>query len=98
MLLSTPGSRRHMVYHMVVARREVLVQLDDDLVEKLDEMARRVEVSRSELLRRGALSVLQADEWARADERLVDGYTKNPPDPELLAASERLAAETLPEW
>ena len=92
------GCRRHMVYHMVVARREVLVQLDDDLVEKLDEMARRVEVSRSELLRRGALTVLQADEWAQADERLVDGYNKIPPDPELLAESERLAAETLPEW
>jgi metal-responsive CopG/Arc/MetJ family transcriptional regulator len=87
-----------MVYHMVVARREVLVQLDDDLVERLDEMARRVEVSRSELLRRGAMTVLQADAWARADERLVDGYTRLPPNPGLLAASERLAAETLPEW
>jgi metal-responsive CopG/Arc/MetJ family transcriptional regulator len=81
-----------------VARREVLVHLDDDLVEKLDEMAKRVEVSRSELLRRGALAVLQVDEWARADERLVDGYTKFPPDQGLLSASERLAAETLPEW
>jgi metal-responsive CopG/Arc/MetJ family transcriptional regulator len=87
-----------MVYHMVMARREVLVQLDDDLVERLDELAKRAGVSRSELLRRGALAVLQADEWARADERLVEGYTKHPPDPALLAASEQLAAETLPEW
>ena len=87
-----------LTYGSVVARREVLVQLDDDLVEKLDEMARRVEVSRSELLRRGALTVLRADEWARADERLVDGYTNYPPDSALLDTSERLAAETLPEW
>ncbi len=76
-----------MVYHMVMARREVLVQLDDEMVEKLDEMARRVKVSRSELLRRGALAVLQADEWAQADERLVEGYTRHPPDPVLAEAS-----------
>jgi len=83
---------------MVMARREVLVQLDDELVERLDQLARRSEVSRSELLRRGALAVLEADEWARADERLVAGYTRYPPDPALLDASKRLGAETAPEW
>lgn len=87
-----------MVYHMVMPRREVLVQLDDDLVEKLDELAGRTEVSRSELLRRGALAVLEADERARADDRLVEGYSKHPPDAALLEASRRLAAETAPEW
>ncbi len=87
-----------MVYHMVMARREVLVQLDDELVARLDKLAKRAEVSRSELLRRGALAILQADEWAQADKRLVEGYTKHPPDPVLLEASERLAAETAPEW
>lgn len=87
-----------MVYHMVMPRREVLVQLDDDLVEKLDELAGRTGVSRSELLRRGALAVLEADEWARADDRLVEGYSKQPPDATLLEASRRLAAETAVEW
>ncbi len=87
-----------MFYHMVMARREVLVQLDDDLVAKLDKLAKRAEVSRSELLRRAALAVLQADEWAQADKRLVEGYTKYPPDAALLEASRRLAAETAPEW
>ncbi len=87
-----------MVYHMVMARREVLVQLDDALVAKLDEVAKRTEVSRSELLRRGALAVLEADEWARDDKRLITGYAKHPPDPALLEASRRLAAETAPEW
>jgi drug/metabolite transporter (DMT)-like permease len=90
--------RDHMVYHMVVARREVLVQLDDDLVERLDKLAARDSVSRSELLRQGALAVLRADEWAMADEQLIEAYTKHPPDPLLLAASERMAAETAPEW
>ena len=88
----------HMLYHMVMARREVLVQLDDDLVARLDEVAKRTDVSRSELLRRGALAVLDADEWALADERLIEAYTKQPPDAALLEASRRLAAETTPEW
>jgi metal-responsive CopG/Arc/MetJ family transcriptional regulator len=83
---------------MVMARREVLVQLDDELVERLDAIATRTAVSRSELLRRAALAVIEADEWAQADERLVEGYTKYPPDPLLLETSRRLAAETAPEW
>lgn len=87
-----------MLYHMVMARREVLVQLDDTLVERLDEVARRASVSRSELLRRAARAVIDADEWAQADRRLVEGYTKYPPDPLLLETSRRLAAETAPEW
>lgn len=87
-----------MVYHMVMPRREVLVQLDDDLVEKLDEIAERTKVSRSELLRRAAQAVIEADKWAEADKRLVEGYTKYPPDPVLLETSRRLAAETAPEW
>lgn len=87
-----------MVYHMVMTRREVLVQLDDDLVARLDELAQRTEVSRSELIRRGAMAVLEAHEWARADQRLVEAYTKQPPDAALLEASRRLAAETVPEW
>lgn len=87
-----------MLYHMVMARREVLVQLDDELVARLDEIAARSSVSRSELVRRGALAVIEADEWAQADERLVEGYTKYPPDPLLVETSRRLAAETAPEW
>lgn len=87
-----------MLYHMVMPRREVLVQLDDDLVARLDEIAQRSSVSRSELLRRGALSVIEADKWAQADRRLIEGYTNYPPDPLLLETSRRLAAETVPEW
>jgi metal-responsive CopG/Arc/MetJ family transcriptional regulator len=87
-----------MIYHMVMPRREVLVQLDDKLVEKLDEIAQRSQASRSELLRRAAQALIDADDWAQADKRLIAGYTKYPPDPLLLQASERLAAETAPEW
>lgn len=87
-----------MLYHMVMPRREVLVQLDDELVERLDEIAGRTSVSRSELLRRAALALIEADRLAQADQRLIEGYTKSPPDPALLETSQRLAAETAPEW
>ena len=39
-------------------RREVLVQLEDDLVERLDRLAEQEGTSRSDLLRRGATAVL----------------------------------------
>ena len=76
----------------------MLVQLDDDLVGKLDEIAKRTRVSRSALLRRAAEAVIEADERAQADRRLVEGYTTYPPDPLLLETSRRLAAETAPGW
>lgn len=87
-----------MLYHMVMARREVLVQLEDELVARLDEVAGRLEVSRSELLRRGAAAILEADELTQADIRLVDAYKKNPPDAALAESARRLAAEISPEW
>lgn len=87
-----------MVYHMIMARREVLVQLEDHLVERLDQLAKRAGVSRSELIRRGAAAVLEADELAQQDRQLVDAYRRMPPDTALLDASIRLAAENVPGW
>jgi hypothetical protein len=86
------------MYHMVVARREVLVQLDDALMAELDALAARLGVNRSELLRRGARAVLQAESLAAADEELVDAYKRQPPDDRLVQAARRLAAATSPEW
>jgi metal-responsive CopG/Arc/MetJ family transcriptional regulator len=43
-----------------VIRREVLVQVDDDLVDRLDRLAERQGANRSDLLRRGATAVLEA--------------------------------------
>lgn len=87
-----------MLYHMVMARRQVLVQLEDDLVEGLDELANRTGVSRSELLRRGAAAILEADQLTRDDQRLVAAYLETPPEPALLESSRRLGAENSPEW
>jgi metal-responsive CopG/Arc/MetJ family transcriptional regulator len=83
---------------MVMGRREVLVQLDDDLVARLDRLATDRGTNRSELLRRGALAVLEADSLHKADDALRDAYRRIPQDPELVEAAARLAAETAPRW
>jgi metal-responsive CopG/Arc/MetJ family transcriptional regulator len=83
---------------MVMARKQVLVQLDDDLIERLDRLAERHRVSRSELIRRGALAVLEADRVDEADRALIEAYRAQPQDPIIVEAARRLAAETAPEW
>ena len=81
-----------------MSRRQVLVQLDDELVARLDVLALDLGVSRSELLRRGALAVLEAREIATADAELIEAYRRRPQDPVLVDAARRLAEETVPEW
>lgn len=88
----------HMGYHMVMARREVLVQLDDDLVDQLDKLAAEIGTNRSELLRRGAQAVLDAAGQAAADNELRAAYRRQPADPALVQSAKRLAAETAPAW
>jgi metal-responsive CopG/Arc/MetJ family transcriptional regulator len=87
-----------MLYHMCMGRREVLVQLDDDLVERLDRLAQVEGTSRSDLLRRGASAVLEAAELLGADRALREAYRRVPQDPALVASARRLAAHTAPEW
>ena len=87
-----------MRYHMVVARREVLVQLDDDLVARLDSLAAELGTNRSALLRRGAHAVIGAEDLAAADRQLEAAYRHRPVDPDLLRSAQRLAADTAPEW
>ena len=87
-----------MPYHMVMGRKEVLVQLDDDLVARLDRLAEEQGTNRSELLRRGASAVLEASELALADRALQESYRRVPQDPVVVTAAARLAASVLPEW
>jgi metal-responsive CopG/Arc/MetJ family transcriptional regulator len=81
-----------------MARREVLVQLDDELVARLDHLASERGTSRSELLRRGAQALLDADELRHADLELQDAYRRFPQDPHIVSSAARLASETIPEW
>ena len=88
----------HKRYHMAIARREVLVQLDDELVARLDELARTLGTNRSELLRRGAQAIIAATGLAHADQELVAAYRRQPPEPALVRSAARLAARTAPAW
>lgn len=83
---------------MTIARKQVLVQLDDALVEKLDRLAHDLGTNRSELLRRGAQAVIDAEDFAAADRELVAAYRRQPPDPALVRAAAHLAARTVPPW
>jgi metal-responsive CopG/Arc/MetJ family transcriptional regulator len=83
---------------MVMARRQVLVQLDDDLVARLDELAARLAMSRSELIRTAALAALDRAWELEAEQATIAAYLKHPQDPAWVATATRLAAETAPEW
>ena len=87
-----------MPYHMIMARREVLVQLDDELIERLAAIADAEGTSRSALLRRGARAVIEATDLAAADAELIAAYRRQPQDPAFAQAAARLAAETTPPW
>lgn len=81
-----------------MARREVLVQLDDDLVDDLDRLAETLGTNRSELLRRAARAVIDAEDTLLADRQLVAAYRRLPPDPALARSAARLAGRTAPSW
>ncbi|AKL72341.1 Ribbon-helix-helix protein, copG family [Actinobacteria bacterium IMCC26256] len=87
-----------MRYHMVMSRRQVLVQLDDELVAQLDRIALEHGTNRSELLRQGALAVIRADDLRLADDELQASYRRTPLDPAIVESARRLAAETTPTW
>jgi metal-responsive CopG/Arc/MetJ family transcriptional regulator len=83
---------------MPMARKEVLVQLDDELVARLDALAEREGTSRSELLRRGAIAVLDALVERDDDAALMEAYRRTPQEPAVVRSARRLAARTAPEW
>lgn len=78
---------------MTVARKQVLVQLDDALLDGLDKAAREAGVSRSELLRRAARALLDAIDESEADRKLVESYTRVPQEAWIVAAGRNLAVE-----
>ena len=77
-----------------VARVQVLVQLDDELLSLLDERAAAAGVSRSEMVRRGVRAVLATDVESKLDEAIAEGYKRIPPAvPD--ASVERLAVASI---
>ena len=63
-----------------VPRKQVLVQLDDDLVAELDRRAAQEKVSRSELIRRAVAAHLRDLDWEEQDRISVESYTRFPED------------------
>lgn len=77
---------------MHMARRQTLVQLNDDLLALLDERAARSRRSRSDLIREALETYLAADREAAIDRAIVEGYTRIPQperDPWAEAAARR---------
>lgn len=72
--------------------------MDDKLVAALDEAAAQEGVSRSELIRRASLALIEAKKIRKLEKALVDAYTRVPQDPVLVETARGLAAETTPNW
>lgn len=83
---------------MEMARRGVLVQLDDELIERRAEIADAEGTSMSELLRRGARAVIEAADLMAADAELIADYQQEPQDEAFVEAAARLAARTATPW
>lgn len=79
-------------------RKQVLVQLDDELVHALDAVAAAEGVSRSEIIRRGARATLDAYSLAAAARAHSEAYRKMPQDPSIAEALGRAAAANTPDW
>ena len=83
---------------LVVARKQVLVQLDDEIVQSLDRLTGPMDASRSDLIRRAVNLWLDALDEAEADVRYAEAYKRIPDDLDELAAWEAAGLETWPEW
>lgn len=81
----------------VVARKQVIVQLDDELVAELDSLAKQVKASRSEVIRRACRAHLDRLEEEEAARRYAEAYRRHPEDPVETEALGRIAAENWPE-
>ncbi len=81
-----------------MARKQVIVQLDDRIVAELDKAAAQDGVNRSELIRMAAIALIEARKIRKLEKELVDAYTKVPQDPVFVETSRRLAGKTSPPW
>ena len=81
-----------------VARKQVIVQLDESLLRKLDREAKARGLNRSELLRRAASAYLSASQEVADERQMVEAYRRLPEDPLETDAMHRLAVEHWPDW
>jgi metal-responsive CopG/Arc/MetJ family transcriptional regulator len=82
---------------MVIARKQTLVQLSDDLIAALDARAAREGKSRSALIREAVQQHLHDEVEAEIDRQIVEGYTRLPQTEEEMEWGDRMAADVL-QW
>ncbi len=80
-----------------MARKQVLVQLTDKLVEKLDELGEQTGRSRSAMVRDAVERYVVKESEADKDRRLIEAYTRFPPDGEFDADAEDAARRLIEE-
>jgi metal-responsive CopG/Arc/MetJ family transcriptional regulator len=81
-----------------VARKQVIVQLDDRLIAELDREAKDLGISRSELLRRAGHAYLRALGEAHKEREMIEAYRRVPQEPDEVAAMHLVSVENWPEW
>jgi metal-responsive CopG/Arc/MetJ family transcriptional regulator len=62
-----------------MGRTQTLVQLSDELIDRLDRYRARAGRSRSEVIREAVEQYLAADREREIDRRLIEAYTRQPP-------------------
>ena len=82
---------------VVMARKQTLVQLSEELLELLDREAAQRKVSRSALIREAIEQHLDAAHRAEIDRRIVEGYKRIPETAEEMAWAEVSGREMLEE-
>ncbi|MGZ4189501.1 MAG: ribbon-helix-helix protein, CopG family [Actinomycetota bacterium] len=82
-----------------MARKQVLVQLNDELLKRLDELGQQTGQSRSAMVRDAVEWYLARESKAEKDRRSIEGYTRIPDtvDEDLAALAEWSLRESLEE-
>jgi hypothetical protein len=74
--------KKHVIASRPMARKQVLVQLDDDLVAALDEAAAALGISRSLVIREAARQWLADEDMRQAEREWAESYRRIPPGAE----------------
>lgn len=80
---------------MIIARKQTLVQLTDELLWLLDERAAREHRSRSAVIRTAIEDYLHDEREAEIDREIVEAYTRMPQTEEEVGWAEVSLDETL---
>lgn len=80
-----------------VTRTQTLVQLNEELLRRLDERAAREGRSRSALIRDAIEAYLYDEEKARIDREIIEGYERIPTTEEEMKIAEVSAREMIEE-